>query len=228
MRLLVVNGDDFGLARGVNEGIIEAHTRGILTSTSLMVLRPAAEEAGALARAHSKLSVGLHFEEDGATELNDPVQAERALLAQLERFHRLVGRNPTHLDSHHHVHAEGDRMVTFKSFASRWGIPLRNDGQVAYIGGFWAQWEPGVTNLDYIRRPFLRHLVDAEVGEGFTELACHPARVSEDLDSNYLHEREVELQTLTEAGLREELQGAGVRLVSYHDWPSPGRSDASQ
>lgn len=218
MRLLVVNGDDFGLAHGANQGIIEAHTRGILTSTSLMVLRPAARQAGELARAHPELSVGLHFEEDGATDLDDPAQAQRSLLAQLGQFRELVGRNPTHLDSHHHVHTEGKRMTVFRSLAQRLDIPLRNDGQVAYVGGFWAQWEPGVTNLDYISRPFLRHLIETEVGEGITELACHPAHVSEDLESSYLREREVELQTLTGEGLRDELQAMGVRLVSYHDW----------
>jgi predicted glycoside hydrolase/deacetylase ChbG (UPF0249 family) len=218
MRLLIVNGDDFGMARGVNEGILEAHTNGILTSASLMVLAQAAAEAAALAGAHPKLSVGLHFVEDGSADLDDPPQVAPAFRAQLEHFRELMGRDPTHVDSHHHVHAEGDRMKTFKALVEPLGIPLRSDGQVAYIGGFWPEWEPGVRNLDYIRRPFLRHLVDSEAGEGFTELACHPARVTEDLSSGYAHEREIELQTLTEGGLREELESAGVKLVSYHAW----------
>jgi len=218
MRLLIVNGDDLGLARGVNQGIIEAHTKGVLTSASLMVLAPAASEAAALAAAHPELSVGLHFVEDGSADLDEPAQATRSFQAQLERFHELMGRDPTHIDSHHHVHAENQRMAIFKELVEPLGVPLRKDGQVAYIGGFWAEWEPGVRNLDYIRRPFLRHLVDTEVGEGFTEIACHPAKVTEDLSSSYLHERELELETLTEDGLREELEGAGVSLLSYHDW----------
>ncbi len=218
MRLLIVNGDDFGLARGVNEGIVEAHTNGILTSASLMVLAPAASEAGALAAEHPELSVGLHFVEDGTSDLDDPAQAERAFRFQLGRFRELMGRDPTHVDAHHHVHAEGDRMTTFKSLVEPLGVPLRNDGHVVYVGGFWPKWEPGVRDLDYIRRPSLRHLVDTEVGEGFTEIACHPARVTEDLKSSYRDERAVELQTLTEDGLKEELESAGVKLVSYHDW----------
>jgi predicted glycoside hydrolase/deacetylase ChbG (UPF0249 family) len=209
------------MARGVNEGISQAHTDGILTSASMMVLAPAAAEAAEMARAHPALSVGLHFQETGGTNLDDPAQAERAFRAQLERFRMLLGRDPTHVDSHHHVHAEKDRMATFSALVAPLGVPLRNDGRVPYIGGFYAEWEPGVITLDYIRRPFLRHLVDTEVGEGFTELACHPARLSEDLESSYLRERVVELQTLTEPGLREELESAGVRLVSYHDWHRP-------
>jgi predicted glycoside hydrolase/deacetylase ChbG (UPF0249 family) len=219
MRLLIVNGDDFGMAHGVNQGIIEAHTDGILTSTSLMVLAPAAPEAAALAHSHPELSVGMHFVEEGGTELDEPAQASRSFHAQLERFRELTGRDPTHVDSHHHVHTESDRIGIFRELVEPLGIPLRGDGRVAYIGGFWPEWAPGVRNLDYIRRPFLRHLVDTEVGEGFTELACHPARVTDDLRSSYLRERELELQTLTEEGLPEELEGSGVKLVSYHDWP---------
>jgi len=218
MRLLIVNGDDFGMAGGVNDGIIEAHTNGILTSTSLMVLAPAAAEAAALAGAHPEMSVGLHFVEDRTADLDDPAQAADAFHAQLDRFRELMGRNPTHVDSHHHVHAEGDRIQTFKALVAPLGVPLRSDGRVSYIGGFWPEWEPGVRNLDYIRRPFLRHLIDTEVGEGFTELACHPARVTDGLKSSYRHERELELQTLTEDGLRQELEAAGVRLVSYREW----------
>jgi chitin disaccharide deacetylase len=219
MRLLVVNGDDFGLSAGVNEGIIEAHTNGVLTSTSLMVLAPAAGEAAEAAAAHPELSVGLHFTEEADVDLDDSDQARIALERQLERFRELLGRDPTHVDSHHHVHAEPNRLPIFRAIVEPLGVPLRKDGRVAYIGGFYAQWEPRVSQLDYVRRPFLRHLVDTEVGDGFTELACHPARITGDFSSSYLSERAVELATLTEPGLREELEASGVTLVSYHHWP---------
>lgn len=218
-RLLVVNGDDFGLSGGVNEGIIEAHVSGILTSTSLMVLEPAAQDAARLAAGHPELSVGLHFVETDAVDLEDSAQAEAAIEEQLERFRRLIGRDPTHLDSHHHVHTEEARPRVFKRVADSLGIPLRHDGRVAYIGGFYAQWEPGVTNLEYVSPPFLRRLVETEALAGFTELACHPARITGDFSSSYLDERAVELRTLTEPGLRDKLEATGVELVSFHAWP---------
>jgi chitin disaccharide deacetylase len=56
MRRLVVNADDLGLSPGVNEGILEAHTTGIVTSASLMVNRPGAEHAATLLAAHPSLS----------------------------------------------------------------------------------------------------------------------------------------------------------------------------
>jgi predicted glycoside hydrolase/deacetylase ChbG (UPF0249 family) len=215
---VIVNGDDFGMARGVNQGIIEAQTNGILTSASLMVQAPAAAEAAVLAAAHPELSVGLHFVEDGSADLDDRAQAEHAFNLQLERFRELIGQDPTHVDSHHHVHAERDRMRTFSSLVKPLGVPLRHDGRVAYVGDFWPETGSGTKNLDHIRRPFLRRLVETQAREGFTEIGCHPARVTDDLRSSYLRERELELQTLTEDGLREELERAGVRLASYHEW----------
>ncbi len=58
---LIVNGDDFGLSRQVNAGILHAHQHGILTNTSLMVTGPAWKEAVELARQIPSLQVGLHL-----------------------------------------------------------------------------------------------------------------------------------------------------------------------
>jgi predicted glycoside hydrolase/deacetylase ChbG (UPF0249 family) len=213
--MLIVNGDDFGLAQGANEGIIEAHVNGILTSTSLMVLRDAAAEAAELARAHPELSLGLHFEHDGDGELDDPAQAEQLFAEQLRRFRELVGRDPTHVDSHHHVHAQGERLETFTRLVEPLGVPLRYDGQVTYIGAFWGQPDP-----ESVSSASLRRLVATDVREGFSELGCHPARITEDLRSSYLHERPIELRTLTEPGLRADIETSDIRLASYHAWPS--------
>ena len=60
MKYLIVNADDFGQTSGINRGIVEAHLYGIVTSTSLMVDQPGAEEAARLAAGLDNLSVGLH------------------------------------------------------------------------------------------------------------------------------------------------------------------------
>jgi chitin disaccharide deacetylase len=60
-RRLIVNADDFGQSHSINQAVIRAHREGILTSASLMVNGPAAEEAIALARQHPTLGVGLHL-----------------------------------------------------------------------------------------------------------------------------------------------------------------------
>lgn len=60
MRRLIVNADDFGYTAGVNRAIVEAHTRGIVTSSTLMASGPAFSEAVELAKSLPGLSVGCH------------------------------------------------------------------------------------------------------------------------------------------------------------------------
>ncbi|HWZ78844.1 MAG TPA: ChbG/HpnK family deacetylase [Candidatus Sulfotelmatobacter sp.] len=61
MRRLIVNADDFGFTPGVNRAIVEAHTLGIVTSSTLMANGPAFGEATQMAKASSALSVGCHI-----------------------------------------------------------------------------------------------------------------------------------------------------------------------
>ena len=60
MRRLIVNADDFGLTSGVNRGILEAHTVGIVTSATLMACGTKFQEAAALVTQADQLSVGCH------------------------------------------------------------------------------------------------------------------------------------------------------------------------
>jgi hopanoid biosynthesis associated protein HpnK len=60
VRRLIVNADDFGYTAGVNRAIAEAHTRGIVTSSTLMASGAAFDDAVRLAVQLPKLSVGCH------------------------------------------------------------------------------------------------------------------------------------------------------------------------
>jgi chitin disaccharide deacetylase len=60
VRRLIVNADDFGFTSGVNRAIVEAHTRGVVTSSTLMANGAAFAEAVLLAKANPRLSVGCH------------------------------------------------------------------------------------------------------------------------------------------------------------------------
>src|SRR5882672_6348145 len=61
MRRLIVNADDFGLTSGVNRAIVEAHTRGIVTSSTLMANGRAFEDAARSAKTVPRLSIGCHI-----------------------------------------------------------------------------------------------------------------------------------------------------------------------
>ena len=61
VRRLIINADDFGLTRGVNRAIAEAHDGGVVSSTTLMANGPAFDDAVELARSRTRLGVGCHI-----------------------------------------------------------------------------------------------------------------------------------------------------------------------
>ncbi len=222
MRYLIVNGDDFGLSPGVSRGILEAHRHGILTSTSLMVNRPAAAEAAAAARDAPALSVGLHL------DLEDPAtgDASAAVAQQLQRFARLMGLPPTHLDSHHDAHRHPHVLPHVLEGGGKLGIPVRSHSPVACVGSFYGAWG-GESHPEQVSVESLLNMLETAVQEGVTELICHPGYVDPELDSSYTTVRERELDTLCDPRVREALDRCGIRLIGFQDLPAllPGATE---
>jgi predicted glycoside hydrolase/deacetylase ChbG (UPF0249 family) len=219
MKYLIVNADDFGASRGITRGILEAHQRGILTSTSLMVNAPAAMEAAALSRGAPNLSVGLHADVEAELKRSDGDPGWRvrdALRAQWTRFEELMDRRPTHLDAHHNVHRDRRALPHFLDIAREWGVPLREHGPVRYFSKFYGQWG-GQTHLEQISVENLSRMLETEIAEGITELSCHPGYVEPDYPGSYRTERETELRTLCAAAIRRVVSEHSIRLISYHD-----------
>lgn len=226
-RYLVVNADDFGYAAGVNAGIIAAHEQGVVLSTSLMVDMPRAAEAAALAKHYPGLGVGLHFTATDQTgpllDLMDVAAVAKELLRQYQRCTELLGRLPTHLDSHHHVHLRKELKPFFIEWAGERGLHLRDGGVSLYNGGFYGQWydEEWIPHHapEFISLNNLEKLLDA-LPEGVTELACHPAYVTPDLESSYAAEREIELATLLNPRLLEVLRELNIIVINFTHLPT--------
>lgn len=130
-RRLIVSGDDFGLHVAMNEGVIAAHRKGIVTSASVVPCGEAFEDACRLARANPSLDIGVHLTlvEERPLCSDLPTLAPRGsfpssyaalftrfalgrirrgeieseLEAQLRRALD-AGLVVTHLDSHQHTH----------------------------------------------------------------------------------------------------------------------------
>jgi hopanoid biosynthesis associated protein HpnK len=152
MKELILNADDFGMTRGVNEGIIRAHREGVLTSTTLMACGAAFEDAVERAKANPGLAVGCHLvlvgglaiaprEEisslvDQAGRLPETlsvfvarVSSGRVRTEEIEREMRAqmekiraAGIEPTHLDTHKHTHAHPIVMEALGRVARTTGI----------------------------------------------------------------------------------------------------------
>lgn len=226
-KYLIVNADDFGYARGVNEGIIAAYERGIVRSTSLMVDMPLAYEAASLAKSRAGLGVGLHFAvtdtQGPKIDLSDVVAIEKELHRQYQRCCDLLGHKPTHIDSHHHVHMRKELLPLLSDWAVAHELPLRNTGAIQYNGGFYGQWydeewrphpAPEFISVDNLEK-ILRELPD-----GVTELACHPAYFSPDLESSYASERTIELTTLLDPRILTVVHELGITLANFASLPS--------
>ena len=153
---VIFHGDDFGLTPGVNQGIISAFKHGLLTSTSLMAVGEAAEEAMALALENPGLDVGIHLVLADESPLLAPEalstlissngllpsrnrilraifsrkmdygQVEAEWCAQVEKVLK-PGIRISHLDSHQFIHLFPGLFNVCRSISRRYNIPfIRN------------------------------------------------------------------------------------------------------
>ncbi len=152
-KYLIINADDFGWSRGVNEGIIKSHEEGILTSTTLFANAPASRDAIYLAEKTPTLDVGVHlcygpwapilpisqlnaiftkaghakfstFKLWNAVILSKSVREQLYLhfKSQIEHI-KMLGLNPTHLDTHKHLHFCPVIMQIVCKLADEFNIP---------------------------------------------------------------------------------------------------------
>ncbi len=246
MKRLIVNADDFGLTAGVSRGILDAHSRGIVTSTTLIANLPLG--APLLDALKEALGVGLHLNltlgrpiapaEEIPSLLDDgkffrdplrqaaqakPEEVELELRAQVAVFTRLLGRKPTHLDSHHHVGRHLPiRNVVF-ALAEELGVPVRcQDAETRRAAGARGLKSPehffGESGPEayWSRERLLAHL--AALPDGVSEFMTHPGYFDQDLaGSRYGPQREVELRGLTDPAVSEAVRARGIRLCHFGD-----------
>jgi predicted glycoside hydrolase/deacetylase ChbG (UPF0249 family) len=224
---VIVNGDDLGLSPGVTRGILDAFGGGVLTSTSLLVDRPASAAAARAAGGAPGLSVGLHVDlaDPGGRPLVDPddtAACHAEVTRQLDRFCQLAGAPPTHLDSHRNVHRHPATRRAFREAAAGHGLPLREDARPAYESSFYGRWG-GRTHPEQVGATGLIRLL-AGLPPGWSEIGCHPGYVDQALRSSYRHERELELAALRDPRVPRAAAGLGITFASFADLSAaPGR-----
>src|SRR4051794_14595620 len=135
MLKLIVNADDLGLCEAVNEGIVQAHQNGIVTSASIMANGSAFDHAIRLCKLVPSLDLGVHLtlvEEEplrqastipslidggGRIHPDATIFAKKYVSGAIRlsevwseldaQIQKVVSRgvSVSHLDSHQHVHA---------------------------------------------------------------------------------------------------------------------------
>lgn len=225
-RRLIVNADDLGQDAGITDGVLEAAERGIVTSASLMVRWADASRAARVASGVG-VSIGLHVDlgewscRDGewhvvyqVVDTGDRGAVRDEVCRQVEVFRALVGRDPTHLDSHQHAHRHEPVRGILRELAEHLGVPLRGESdRVRRVGGFYGQCADGTPYPEGITTANLVSIINS-LEPGVTELGCHPGRQVR-LDTMYRDEREVELIALCAAAVHATLARCKVKLESF-------------
>ncbi len=249
-RMLIVNADDFGLTDGVCDGIVRSIRDGIVTSTSAMVCREGARERLRLWGPMIPGRIGVHLQLTTGTPVLPAAQVPslagpggefarsraevgRVIAGELFLEWRAqvnvlfeLGIEPTHIDTHHHVHARHDIFDVFCEVAAHFGLPGRpvtrdmagrlrgadvRCADVALLDWFGGELSEksllGVVNKGVERHP----------GARCFELMCHPGFRDPPLEkvSRYIGEREIELGALTAPGLRDAITQTGLHLSSH-------------
>ena len=243
MRTLIVNADDFGLTRGVSAGILAAHRHGIVTSTTVLVTVEVDRQQLAEARDRG-LGLGLHMN----LTLGKPLTRPRSLVdrsgafvrdprraaagadarevraeaeAQIERFEKLVGRRPTHIDTHHHVGLHTPVRDVVLDVARQLGVAVRSQDAAARTRARSA----GLRTTDHFfgesgpdaywsAARTLAHL--RALPPGVSEFMCHPGRFDGNLAySRYGRQREVEMTGLGTAAARGAAAALGIELRHF-------------
>lgn len=226
-RYLIVNADDFGQSPGVNQGIMRAHQYGIVTSASLMVRWPGAVEAVQFSQAHPELSLGIHLDLGEwvyrdetwvalyeVASMDDHAAVAEEVARQFEAFQRLVGKAPTHIDSHQHVHLREPLRSIGIEVAGKLAVPLRLcSPEIHYCGDFYGQTAEGSPLPDAISVDGLIKILGA-LPPGTTELGCHPGE-GNDLDTMYSSERAEEVKVLCDPQVRATIVAMGIELRSF-------------
>jgi hypothetical protein len=210
-----------------------------------MVRWAAAAEAADAARSHPALGVGLHLdlgewvccngEWSAAYEvvaLDDREGLAEEVGAQLDMFRRLMGCDPTHLDSHQHVHLQRPLRGILARLAADLNVPLRSCApHIPHCGSFYGQTVGGEPLPDLISVAGLLGILE-DLPPGACELSCHPADLpardpampsgagrgcGDDFGSVYHAERAIELETLCHPAVRAALEPMAIRLCTFRE-----------
>jgi chitin disaccharide deacetylase len=250
----ILNGDDFGLSPGINRGIIEAHREGILTSTSLMAVGDAFEEAVSFAHDHPSLALGIHLTlVEGEPVL--PPEKVPSLVTADGRFCQSLGKfllkwltgqvwmkeverefaaqiekamdygiKIEKLDSHMHVHLLPGIFQAVQSVASRYKIQVVRLPKERIVG--WGDY-PSIVGL--WRRAALASLATFRERPLAAVGLVHSTGSSGTAESGHLNEDSLlRLLRGLQSGVTEVMLHPGYRDSVVDRWPMSQRYEREQ
>ena len=204
---LIINADDYGLSKSFNKGILELISNGIVTSVSVMILRPFVFLDDFSNK--SNISIGLHLELEGK-------DVEEEIEKQFDLFKKVFKKYPSHLDGHQHCHIFPENIQIVADFAKKHNIPVRsrfNEDRIFFrkkglkSPDDFISWHPIGTKklLDKIRM----------LKDGTFELVCHPGYYDEKSKEVYNSRRYEELEFLKSDIFKKSIKK--FKLINYYE-----------
>lgn len=239
IKKLIINADDFGMCEGNTLGILLAHEKGLVTSTTVMMNMPYAKWALDKAKNYPDLGIGVHLTltmgkpllpgkksytddegnfsrpsayEDGFPD-GDPEEVYAEWKAQIEEFIKYTGHLPTHLDSHHHVHMEHRQVEVIKRLSKEYNLPIRQTEPIT------EHYFPAFTNFYAKDVNFETFKEICETDNDTVEIMSHPALADERLMhvTSYNLPRMKELELLISDEFKDYIKENNIELISYKD-----------
>ncbi|WP_066187168.1 chitin disaccharide deacetylase [Gracilibacillus timonensis] len=218
---ILFNADDFGITKGVSNGIIQAHQHGVISSTTIMMNGLAVDYAIDLAKQCPSLDIGLHLILTSGKPLFSPTSSltnERGMFRFTNRFYEMdipclddvrdewraqieaflaTGLPLHHLDSHHHIHGWQPLKEIVIELADKYQIPVRcqdtfrDRTDLLLTEALWVDFYGDGAGLNIFERLHTYSFSSVEV-------MTHPGRCDGDLYtmSSYTVQREKELDIL--------------------------------
>ncbi len=155
---------------------------------------------------------------------------------QIEAFIKVAGKKPTHLDSHHHSSFFSPALFrAMLEIAAEYGCPIRYPLVPTDVDS--REFSETIKSASDLlnefnaRRPdvFFVNFYDENatkeqllnvlntVGEGTSEIMCHPGHVDDAFarESVYNFQRERELQILTDPSIKDAIEVRGIKLITF-------------
>lgn len=232
-KLIIINCDDFGLSKGVNDAVLEGFQNNFISSATIMVNQAYSEEALQIWKENNTLlNIGLHFCLDMGKPLSKNWKEHLTKEGTFKRPHReslhLVpeslieeelreqikkaesfGGKLTHIDSHHHVHMVHKNVNNVVvRVAKELNLPIRNNDNL--IDSFY---DGGVTRENLFKE------LDGFNLEEYKDLMCHISNEDRELEkkSSYYKKRIDEKDILKKEINIKTLNKRNIYLGSYRD-----------
>lgn len=238
---VILNVDDFGLTEGINQAVFDLNKKGIIKSTTALVNAPYFESDIKQAIETESLAVGIHLTIDlfkaeiyHPSLCDDNLQFYRAKThdltreldsnvvynewkAQIEKFIRITGVKPSHIDSHHHAHGINyDAHLAVTKLAAEYQLPVREFTTDDYKSKCSDQFYGSKVSFETLQTE-IEELLATDYN--YLDIMCHPAFVDDELQaiSSYNQTRALEYQVLSSPEFSEYLKENKITISNYTD-----------